>query len=227
MVEEQDVHPRSLMAHLRGIPDPRRRQGRRYPLAGVLAMLILGAMNGQSSLRGMWLWAKAHKEELWEALGFFTHQGMPCLSRVWGLLTQLDAAMLESQLSRWLEGGQGPRDEAISVDGKTLRGSRRAGQEALRVVSVVGHATHLILRQEEAAGGDEIAAALRLLKGTPLAGRTVTMDAGLLQRPIVAEVLAQGGEYVGVLKGNHPVLKAAVDELIEGDISPSRAIASA
>ena len=50
---------RSLLAVLAAVADPRGRQGRRYPIQSLLAVLILAAINGQSSLRGMWLWATA------------------------------------------------------------------------------------------------------------------------------------------------------------------------
>ena len=54
----------SLLEVLGSVPDPRGRQGRRYPIGSLLAVLILAAMNGESSLRGMWLWARAHAELL-------------------------------------------------------------------------------------------------------------------------------------------------------------------
>jgi hypothetical protein len=42
---------KSLKAYIERIPDFRRRQGRIYPLTGLLMMLILAAVNGESSLR--------------------------------------------------------------------------------------------------------------------------------------------------------------------------------
>lgn len=37
------------------VPDPRSRQGRMYPLAAILGMLLIGALEGEGSLRGMWM----------------------------------------------------------------------------------------------------------------------------------------------------------------------------
>jgi len=51
---------RSLLDVLGSVPDLRSRYGRRYPIGSLLAVLTLPAMNGQSSLRGMWPWAGAH-----------------------------------------------------------------------------------------------------------------------------------------------------------------------
>ena len=36
--------------------NPRRREGKRYNLPGLVGMLLLAAVNGEESLRGMWLW---------------------------------------------------------------------------------------------------------------------------------------------------------------------------
>jgi hypothetical protein len=53
---------------LRDIRDPRRRQGRIYPLASILTMLTLAAVNGESTLRGMWKWAEQHWERIRDRL---------------------------------------------------------------------------------------------------------------------------------------------------------------
>ncbi len=42
-------------------------------------------------------------------------------------------------------------------------------------------------------GGDELAAALRLLEAESLAGKVVSADAGLLQAPLVQKVVRKGG----------------------------------
>ncbi len=68
----QPVHPESLLAQLRRLPDPRRRQGRRYPLAAIVGLLVLAAMHGETSVRGMWLWGSLRWPVLWEPLGFWT-----------------------------------------------------------------------------------------------------------------------------------------------------------
>lgn len=55
-----DIPSGSLLDHLGRIHDVRSRQGRRLPLGGVLGMLVLGALNGETSLRGMWMWGCKH-----------------------------------------------------------------------------------------------------------------------------------------------------------------------
>ncbi|MBN1399393.1 MAG: transposase family protein [Anaerolineae bacterium] len=51
----------SLLDHLSRIPDGRSRQGRTLPLASMLGLLILAALNGETSLLGMWMWGRNDK----------------------------------------------------------------------------------------------------------------------------------------------------------------------
>ena len=49
------VAGKSLLDCLREVPEPRRREGRIYRLDGILGILILAAVEGETSLRGMWM----------------------------------------------------------------------------------------------------------------------------------------------------------------------------
>ncbi|HZS02250.1 MAG TPA: transposase family protein [Chloroflexota bacterium] len=208
------------MARLRTLPDPRRRQGRRYPLAAIVGMLLLAAMHGETSVRGMWLWGCVRWDALWEPLGFWTPQRPPTLTTVWGLLARLDAVGLDRLLSAWSSGGVGAADTALSVDGKWLRGTRRVGQPARKVVEVVSHERAVVLGQREAPRGDELAAALALFREVPLRERVVTMDAGLLQRSVLEVIVTCGGAYLGVLKANQSGVAEAVTTWLEAELSP-------
>ena len=216
----EPVHPESLLARLRTLPDPRRRQGRRYPLAAMVGLMLLGAMHGETSVRGMWLWGCARWDALWEPLGFWTPQRPPTLTTVWGLLARLDTVALDRLLSAWSSGGVSDADRALSVDGKWLRGTRRADQRARKVVEVVSHQRAVVLGQREALHGDELAAALALLREVPLAQRVVTLDAGLLQRSALEVIVTRGGAYLGVLKANQPGVSEAVTTWLQVELSP-------
>ena len=58
-------HPDSLLGALAALPDPRRRKGRRYPLAALLGLVLLGMLHGRDSLRGAWVWANQRWGLLW------------------------------------------------------------------------------------------------------------------------------------------------------------------
>ena len=195
-------------------------------MAAIVGMLLLAALHGETSVRGMWVWGCAHWDALWEPLGFWTPHRPPTLTTVWGLLARLDAVALDRLLSAWSSGGVRPADRALSVDGKWLRGSRRADRPARKVVELVSHQRALVLAQREAPRGDELAAALALLREVPVAGRVVTVDAGLLQRPVVELLVAHGAAYLGVLKANQPGVAEAVTTWLEAELSPPGAAAA-
>ena len=53
-----------LLAALERIPDPRRRQGRRYPLAHLLLFSVLAVLAGATSYRGILVFIAVHRERL-------------------------------------------------------------------------------------------------------------------------------------------------------------------
>jgi len=202
--------------------DPRSRRGRRYPLSGLLGMLILAALHGEASLRGMWMWACKRWTSLRRPLGFVGNPHPPAYGTVWYVVSALDSDALDKSLQEWTQSWAGERIHSVSVDGKVLRGSRRTNpaQPALEVVTAAGHELKVVLGQRGVSEGDVTAAAVELLRTMPLQDKLVTADAGLLSRPVVDVIRGGGGDYLGVIKDNQPELKKAVDEWVEPDVFP-------
>lgn len=181
----------SVMNRLGTVQDPRRREGKRYRLPGVIGMLLLAALHGENSLRGMWLWGCAQWERICGPLDLWGTAGPPAYATVWELMARIDAEELSKALC--VEGDE----EAISVDGKVLRGSRRATEPALQVVTAAGHTYHEILGQVEAEEGNCVEATIALLSEVSLENRIVSLDAGLLQRSVVKTIEEKGGPTSG------------------------------
>jgi hypothetical protein len=200
-----------------------------YPLKGLLAIWVLAALQGESSLRGMWLWGKARWQRLRQPLGFEANPQAPTYGTMWYVLQRLNVKELEKQFREWAAECAGEGTETVSLDGKTLRGSRRMGDQesALEVVTAVGQELREVLGQELVAGGDVVSAAVRLLHSIPIKGKLVTADAGLLCRPFVEAVLEEGGDYLGLVKDNQPKLKAALEDWVDPHVSPPGETASA
>lgn len=180
---------KSLLDYLRTVPDPRRRQGRRYPLAGLLALLILAALHGESSLRGMWLWAQAHQHGLLRPLDLWATGRVPGLTTLWKLLRRLDMGALLQAVNAWAQGWGEVR--VISLDAKSLRGSKRGELAAVQVLVAAAQQMGVVL-QQRGVEGDVLEAALALLEEIPLEGKVVSVDAGLLQRRLVEQVVKKG-----------------------------------
>ncbi|MGQ9890018.1 MAG: transposase family protein, partial [Aggregatilineales bacterium] len=80
----------TLLSCLQQIPDPRSRHRREYPLHGLLAVLLLAAAHGENALRGMWLWGKAHAQQLLDQpLGLWGSARWPALGTFWYALQKL------------------------------------------------------------------------------------------------------------------------------------------
>ncbi|MEM4217161.1 MAG: transposase family protein [Candidatus Methanomethylicaceae archaeon] len=141
----------SLLSCLQQIHDPRSRHRREYPLHGLLAILILAAAHGETSLRGMWQWGKKRASLLMNffPLGLWAKARFPSLGTFWYLLSKIPPGACEQALAGWCVSGE----ESYALDGKTLRGSKRAEEGALRVVTLVGHRFRQELAQREAEGG--------------------------------------------------------------------------
>jgi hypothetical protein len=115
--------------------------------------------------------AQQHWEQIRGKLGMEWLAHPPVYGTLWRVLALLEMAQVEPVLSRWVQGVGG---EAISVDGKSLRGSRRrAGLPALEVVVAAAQGIRLVLGREGVEEEKVTEAALKLLQGMPLEGKVV------------------------------------------------------
>jgi predicted transposase YbfD/YdcC len=139
------------------------------------------------------------------------------------VLRQLDRDRLEAKLQAWAEGvlgtwpeSVGEGEEALALDGKTLRGSHKQGAAGSHLLSVLHHRLGLtVLQQAVDDRTNEIPVALEVLAGLLLEGRVVTVDALLTQRAVASTILAGGGDYVMLVKGNQPELEEDIRLVFE------------
>jgi predicted transposase YbfD/YdcC len=126
-------------------------------------------------------------------------------------LGRVDPEALAAAIGAWLadRGQPGQRRRAVAVDGKTLRGARRAadGRQA-HLLAAMDHATRAVLAQRQVDGAPgEVPAFRPLLADLDLAGTVVTADA-LQTHPDAAEFLVtqKQAHYLLVVKANQPTL---------------------
>src|SRR3954454_739349 len=171
-----------LLAALEGIPDPRRRQGRRYPLAHLLLFSVLAVLAGATSHRALLTFIGVHREHLNAVFGARFRRA-PAVSTLRGLFLALDPAELEAAFrehARALgDGAPAPRPRVVALDGKTLRRSfdHLNDEAAAQVLSAFAGEAALILAHQEIAEGDEVAAARALIRQLGLSGVLFTADA--------------------------------------------------
>src|ERR687883_575507 len=84
-----------LLAALEQIPDPRRRQGRRYGLAPLLLFSVLAVLAGATSYRRIRLFIGVHRERLNATFGARFRRA-PAVNTLRALLHALDPAEVEA-----------------------------------------------------------------------------------------------------------------------------------
>ncbi|RMF26385.1 MAG: hypothetical protein D6759_19750 [Chloroflexi bacterium] len=87
---------------------------------------------------------------------------------MWYLLADLNVEALERAIAAWAKAWR--QEGALSVDGKSLRGSKREGLPALQVVTAASQVIGVVLEQRGVEKGEMVTAAIALLKGLLLEG---------------------------------------------------------
>jgi hypothetical protein len=198
--------PLSLLEALADVPDPRSRHGRRHPLLALLALTVLAMLRGCKGPTAIAQFGRDHGIDLAHALGFRRGK-TPAPSCLCDLYRALDADAFEAALARWVAARTPVPDDAgpqpVSLDGKTLRGSRDGEVPGHHLVSAYAHEHQAVLAQIRVdAKTNEHKAALQLLGILPVKGRVILGDAMFCQRDVCAKIVEQGGDYLFTVKGN-------------------------
>jgi hypothetical protein len=210
----------SLIEVLAEVPDPRSRHGRRHPLPAVLALVVLAMLRGCRGPVAIAQFGRDHGTALAHALGFRRGQ-TPVASCLCQLLSRLDAVAFEAALARWIrsrtpaaaaaDADASAPPEPLSLDGKTVRGSRDGEVPGQHLVAAYAPLVEAVLLQVRVdAKTNEHKAALELLGVLPVKGRVVIGDALFCQRDLCEKVVEQGGDYLFFVKDNQPGLEADI-----------------
>ncbi|HUY76321.1 MAG TPA: ISAs1 family transposase [Ktedonobacterales bacterium] len=209
----------SLRAALATLPDVRRGQGRVHSLDGMfdgmfdgmLALAICALLCGRRSLDAIGQWGQDCGPEIRRALGLRGERG-PRVATLHRALRRLDHAAFERVLGQWFAPQGLAPDEALAIDGKTLRGIHGEEIPGVHLVAAFTHQTRLVLAQTEPVGkGHELAGVDAVLAALParlLSGRVITGDHGgcAVGHPrVVSADRPKRGRYFVVLKANQPL----------------------
>lgn len=203
------------------IPDFRQSRGKRHPLSAILALAVAAILCGYKSYSAIAEWGRFYSKQMATALGF-THQQTPCAATLHNVLRRIDKEVLEEKLAAWAQAvlqanAEATALEAIAIDGKTLRGSRKQGCFQAHLLSAVSQRLGLTLFERAVADKtNEIGVIVELLEGLLLRGKVITVDALLTQRDVAQAVTKAGGDYVMVVKENQPQLRQVIEGAIEG-----------
>ncbi|MFI6744542.1 ISAs1 family transposase [Nonomuraea sp. NPDC050451] len=201
------------------IPDPRSRRGRRYRLGPLLALSLLAVLGGATSLAKIARFIAGYDPDLRARAGL-PGTVQPAASTLARLFARLDGDSFDAATCTYLAtladcGPPSTTDirppartalSGLAVDGKTLRGSRTP-DGAVHLLAATRHDTQTVIAQQQVkAKSNEIPAFTPLLSHLDLTGVVVTADALHTQHDHAHHVIAAGGHYLFIVKGNQPTL---------------------
>jgi hypothetical protein len=143
----------SLPAFFKGIPDPRRSQGRRHRLNTVLAIAAGAVLCGMRGYKAISDWADSLSQKARDRFGCRRQNGryvVPSESIIRDVLIRVDPKDLDQALQRWNEIYAG-EDESLAIDGKTMCNAIDDQGYQTHVMSVIGHQTKICYTQKKSA----------------------------------------------------------------------------
>lgn len=135
------------------ITDPRRAQGRRHPLPVVLALSAGAILCGMRGYKAIHQWAESLGQA---ARARFCcrkidgHYAVPSEYVIRDCLVRIEPGALDAALNAWNR-AWGTLDEALALDGKTMKQAVDEAGEQTHILSVVGHQSMACHTQKKSA----------------------------------------------------------------------------
>ena len=203
------------------VPDHRSPSGRRFKLRSILALTVGAILAGRTSVASIARWGRKMNKDFLCAFGI-DRKSSPCQTTFHYVFRDLRVNNLERVLATWVKAlsPDEPLDH-IAIDGKELRGSQSAEYPGVRLIAAFCEKAKGVVAQRAVPHeANEITAALRLIKDTPLAGTIITGDAIFAQKEICEEVVNGGGDYFFLVKDNQKSLREACEAAFLPPTSP-------
>lgn len=212
--EARSIDPNSLYHALEQVKDGRQRRGKRYPLALICTLLLLGKLAGETTISGIVDWVKLRENWLRTQLDW--PKRFPSNATYTRALAGCDAEELARVMAQVLLKARASQESEtdpvaapltqVAVDGKTLRGTlkhRQEHQPAVHVLSWYEPETGIVLAHRAVEHKrNEISTLGPWLAPVLVKDRIVTADAMHTQRDFCVDIIRFGGHYVLIAKKN-------------------------
>ena len=210
-----------LIEHLRRIPEPRMARGIRHNRVSILAVAICAILSGAKTFAAIGEWAGRASQSMLQRFGcrwnrikkIYDAPSEPTIRR---LLQQIDAAAVDKELGNWLlRHLDNTVQQAIAIDGKTLRGSKAKSGKQTHLMSAFLHHQGVVIAQTQVDDkSNEITAVRPLLEDIDIGGMVVTADAMHTQRDTATFLVQQKkADYFFTVKDNQATLKCDIETL--------------
>ena len=193
----------SFLLYFSEMKDPRVDRAKRHLLNEILFITIAAVLSGADTWNDIADYGKSKVD--WLSTVLELPEGIPSHDTFNRVFATIDAEEFEKIFIKWIKSiQQFPDNEFVSIDGKTLRGSRVTGsKEVTHIVSAWADKNNLILGQIKVdEKSNEITAIPKLLDMLMIKGTTITIDAMGTQTKIARKIVSKGADYILAVKGN-------------------------
>jgi len=218
--------PGGLWKRLSELRDPRKRRGIRHSQTSILAVAVCAVLSGARSFVAIGEWAQELSQKQLQRLCCRYHEDRrkfipPSEPTIRRMLQSIDADALDKKINSWI--ARQAEGDAISVDGKILKGARRPDGKPLHLMASLLHKQGVVLSQQEVdSKTNEITAFRPTLDPVDLEDRVVTADAMHAQKDHASYLVEERkADYLFTVKANQKTLLEDIKMLDEDDFSPS------
>lgn len=205
---EKEIHN-----YLGNIVDPRIERHKLHLLEDILMLTIIAVICGCESWETIEEFGQSKQSFLKNYLQL--PNGIPSHDTIERLFKRIDSTEFEKSFMAWANSIRSQiNGEFLSIDGKTLRGSRDEinGKYAIHLVSAWSNENRMVLGQIKTDGKcNEIAAVKELLTLLDIKGAVITTDAMSCQKDIVKLICDKEADYIIAIKDNQKNLKENIE----------------
>lgn len=222
------IDPASLYQAFEQVKDGRGKKGKRYPLAFILTLIMLGKLAGQTTIDGIITWIDARKYKLKKILNW--PKSFPSRKAYDGALSNCDSEEVVKIIAQVIlkarAAKQGinaldrlPQEKEQSeknlihtaMDGKVMKGTLKhenENQPEVRLVSFYEVESGIVIEQKAYENqGDERTVGFAILHPSLVKGRIITTDALHSYRKFCTTIHVDGGFYMTIIKDNNPAVR--------------------
>jgi len=206
----------SLHKHFSGLGDPRVKRNKKHLLSDIIILTIVAVICGAESWDSIELFGKTKIDFLKTFLKL--PNGIPSHDTINRVFSMLNAKRFEKLFTSWANSlkDNGLEVEVISVDGKTVRGSKDSfhGKAPIHLINAWAGNNQLVLAQCKSEGkSNEIKTIPFLLDMLDIDGSIITIDAMGTQTKIAQTIIENNADYILALKGNQQELREEAESI--------------
>jgi len=206
---------KSPVDYFSSIEDPRVERTREHLLSDIIFITIAAVICGAETWNEIELYGRT--KEQWLRSHLKLPNGIPSHDTFNRVYSALDPEKLESCFLSWVKDvSEITEGEVISIDGKSIRGSKKHGSKSMvHIVSAWAQKNHMVLGQVKVDDkSNEITAIPKLLEVLAIKGCIVTIDAMGCQRDIAQKITDKEADYILAVKGNQGLLEQDIHDTI-------------